>query len=375
MTAKHSPGQLKLRCAQILLTGLGLFIGHLCAGCRPPDEEARSAAEPASSQVVNKAITAEIPEKKWRILHIMSYHSPWFWTDDQFNGFKEGLSDVEIEYRVFQMDTKRRSTDEWKQEAGRQARALIDSWAPDLVYTSDDNAAEYVVRHYLNSNTPFVFSGVNDRPEKYGFVGSSNVTGVLEQEHSVATVRLLKQIAPKVKTVAVFLDDDPTWPGVKERILSKKEEFGDVEFVGWHVVRTFAEYKELVKGYQTTVDALGPFGTYTYKDDDGQNVPYDEVLRWTAENSKLPDLCFWSGHVDRGLLCAVTVSPYEQGRAAGLIARRILVDKESPGSIPMEPTVRGRPVINLARANKLGLKIEASILLGAQAVTEFPWSE
>ena len=30
----------------------------------------------------------------------MSYHSPWEWTDEQFNGFKDPLKDLNIEYEV-----------------------------------------------------------------------------------------------------------------------------------------------------------------------------------------------------------------------------------------------------------------------------------
>jgi hypothetical protein len=78
-------------------------------------------------------------KQEWKILHIMSYHSPWKWTDDQFNGFKAALRGMDIEYRVFQMDTKRKSTEEWKQRVGREARDLIDTWKSDLVYTNDDS--------------------------------------------------------------------------------------------------------------------------------------------------------------------------------------------------------------------------------------------
>ena len=85
-----------------------------------------------------------VPEKEWRILHVMSYHSPWKWTDDQFNGFRAALRGLDIKYKVFQMDTKRKSTEIWKQTIGKKARDLIDAWKPDLVYTNDDIAQEYV---------------------------------------------------------------------------------------------------------------------------------------------------------------------------------------------------------------------------------------
>src|SRR5574340_1178540 len=84
-----------------------------------------------------EARVADPAKKHWKILHVMSYHSPWKWTDGQFNGFKAALKDLDIEYQVFQMDTKRKSDAAWRAKVGREARQLIDSWKPDLVYTSD----------------------------------------------------------------------------------------------------------------------------------------------------------------------------------------------------------------------------------------------
>ena len=97
-------------------------------------------------------------QKKWKILHIMSYHSPWKWTDDQLQGFKEALIGLDVQYNVFQMDTKRQSSEQWKQQVAAQAKDLIDIWKPDLVYTNDDNAQMHVAKHYVNSEIPFVFS-------------------------------------------------------------------------------------------------------------------------------------------------------------------------------------------------------------------------
>lgn len=54
-------------------------------------------------------------KNKFKILYVMSYHSPWRWTDGQFDGFKDGLNSADAEYRVFQMDTKRHSERQWKE--------------------------------------------------------------------------------------------------------------------------------------------------------------------------------------------------------------------------------------------------------------------
>jgi hypothetical protein len=130
------------------------------------------------------------PEMTYKILHVHSYHSPWEWVDNQDKGFNDSLAGLNIEHKVFYMDTKRKSAEAEKQEAGRQARELIDTWTPDLVFTTDDNAQEYVARYYVNTSIPFVFSAVNAEPEDYGMRGSTNNCGILEREHSVETINL-----------------------------------------------------------------------------------------------------------------------------------------------------------------------------------------
>ena len=141
---------------------------------------------------------AAADQAQLKILHVMSYHTPWKWTEDQLQGFKDALTGLQVEYRVFEMDTKRHSTKAWKKRTGAEARAIIEDWRPDLVYVSDDNAQQYVTRHYLNDDIPFVFSGVNDAPSKYGFDHAENITGVLEHEHATQTLRLLKSLVPEV---------------------------------------------------------------------------------------------------------------------------------------------------------------------------------
>lgn len=313
--------------------------------------------------------------KRWKVLHIMSYHSPWKWTDDQFTGFKYALRDLDVEYRVFQMDTKRRSSEAWKLEVAEKARALIDEWKPDLVYTSDDDAQEYVTKYYVNKDIPFVFSGVNARPEKYGFAGSRNVTGVLEREHFLESVSLLKEIVPGVKKIAVIIDEGPTWQGVINRMIVKSAGLSDIQIVSWHVIHTYEEFKHAIKELEPQVDAVALLGIFTYKDETGKNVPYTEVLQWTAENSGIPDFSFWKDRISYGTLCTVTVSGYEQGLAAGKIARDIMLGGKSPTSFAMEPTVKGEPVISLARARDLGIKVRTRVLLTAEVVEAYKWEE
>jgi len=350
---------------------LGLITIMIISGCTTPAPAAGDGGDTQPTPGPSDAST-----QKFRVLHIMSYHSPWKWTDDQLAGFKEAFNGVDVEYKVFQMDTKRQSSQEWIDNVTNEAKDLIDSWKPDLIYTNDDNAQKYVMKDYVGTETPHVFSAVNSDPSVYGFAGSSNVAGVMEEEHSIETINLLREIVPEVKKIAVVFDEGATWPAVKERMEGRiADELSDIEVVSWDTISSFEDFKKKMNGYQATVDAVGLIGIFTFKDENGTNVPYEEVLQWVAENSDLPDFSFWADRISYGTLCAMTVSGYEQGLEAGKIAKGILVDGEEPSSFPFEPTVKGEPCISLARANALNISIKSDLLLVAEIIDSFVWED
>lgn len=310
-----------------------------------------------------------------RILHIMSYHLPWVWNEDQLNGFKHGLNLPDADFKIFQMDAKRNSSEQWTQNMGKKARQLIDTWKPDLVYTNDDIAQAHVTKYYKNHSIPFVFSGVNAAPSEYGFTKAKNITGVLEQEHFVATINLLRKLVPTITKIAIIVDDGPTWPGVVNRMQSQLHLLPEIDLMNMEVVKTFSEFKSLMVDLQDRADAVAMLGIFTFKDDTGSNVPFTEVLRWTAENSRLPDFSFWGSRIPYGTLCTVTVSGYAQGLEAGKMARGILMGGRMPSSYHMKPTIKGKPVISLARAKKLGIRISTDLLLTAHVIKDFQWNK
>ena len=316
-----------------------------------------------------------LPTRTFKILHIMSYHTPWEWTESLTDGFKAGLDGLNLDYQVVEMDTKRNSSEDWKQKKTREAKAMIASFQPDLIYTTDDNAQKYVAKDYVDSATPIVFAAVNSDPAAYNFTTAKNVAGVLEHEHFVETVKLLREVAPSVKTIAIVYDDDPTWAGVISRIKQKMGLLPEVTFVAFDKISTFNQYKQTVQKYQTQVDALGLLGVHTFKDSSGKNVPWQDVLQWTAANSRLPDFSFWRDRIDYGTLVTVAVSGYEQGLAAGKLAFAILAEGKQPASLPMSPSLKGKPAISLARANQLGLKIGSRLLTTTEVVNSFAWEK
>ena len=119
------------------------------------------------------------PAMAGKCLFISSYHTGYAWSDGVENGLRNTL-DGKCELKQFDMDTKRHKDEASKQKAALKAKALIESWKPDVVITADDNAAKYVIQPYFKDHEiPFVFCGINWNVDEYGFP-YSNTTGMVE---------------------------------------------------------------------------------------------------------------------------------------------------------------------------------------------------
>ncbi|MBK1674113.1 hypothetical protein CKO35_12530 [Ectothiorhodospira shaposhnikovii] len=303
----------------------------------------------------------------------MSFDSPWRWTDGQFAGFKEGLGDADVEYKIFQMDIKRHASREAQAIRGASAREMIDAWSPDLLYISDDAGIDHVARHYANTPMPIVFSGANKTLAEHSLEGTSNITGVLEYEHIPESIRLLQNLVPDVRRLAVITDTASHWAPVIQRIHGSMSALPGIELVAVDVVVSYADFQKHVIDYEQTADAVMYLGVFNFLDEEGNTVPYEALQRWVVENSTRPDISFWIDRIHFGVLASVTVSELEQGIAAGKLARTILIDGVLPADIPPEPTVKGRPAINLARARQLGINVQSTELLTSEIIMEFQW--
>lgn len=324
----------------------------------------------AAGMAAAARVTAAPPR---RVLHVMSFDSPWRWTDGQWAGFQEGLGDLAVQTEVFQMDTKRHSSPEAKAERGRLALERVRQWKPDLVYLSDDDAVAQVARPLAGQRLPVVFSGVNRSLAEHGLQGAPNITGVLEREHVVQTLRLLQALAPGVRRLAVISDGAGYWNTVIERLRARMEDLPGLVLQRLDRVERFADYQQRLREYQREADAVLHLGILTLAGDDGRTVPYQQVQRWVVDEVRLPDASFWADRVHHGTLVAMAVSEVAQGRAAGRLARAILHEGRAPSSLPVEPTTKGRPVVSLPRARQLGLVPSSSLLLSAEVVRRHAW--
>lgn len=115
----------------------------------------------------------------WTCVYVSSYHKGYAWSDALERGLRKGL-DGQCDLIQIDIDTKRNKSELYKIRKSCEVANEIIKIKPDVLITSDDNAARYlVVPYFKGGKLPVVFSGINWTVEEYGFP-AANVTGMVE---------------------------------------------------------------------------------------------------------------------------------------------------------------------------------------------------
>ncbi len=290
-----------------------------------------------------------------KILYIDSYHEGYAWSDSITAGIKSIIDTSGATLKIFRMDTKNNTSETFKQEAARKARVLVADWEPDVVITSDDNAAKYfIVPYFNNSELPIVFCGINWDASVYG-LPFKNTTGMLEISPIDNLIYTLGKYA-KGERIG-FLESD-TFSARKE-VENLKKEFG-YEF-NERFVEGFDEWKKYFKEFQLSVDILimgNSVNTIGWND--------EEAYQFVLANTEIPT----GTNLDwmaKFALVSFMKRASEQGRWAAMAALKIL-NGTSPSEIPITQNKEGTVALNLSIAKKLGIRFNTMMLKGATII-------
>ena len=347
--------------ASIWLAVVVIGIGMCIAGCRKPlPEKAQGAQlENAPSAVGNQPISGK------KILLVHSYHAEYPWVDAITRGVREALAGKQVELKIQYMDTKRRTDEQWKVEAGERARRVVEQYRPDVVITADDNAQQYFARYYVDTPLPVVFCGVNADPTKYGFP-ATNITGIIERPHFSDAVQFTNRLTP-IRRIAILSSDDPTSVGA---LGFMKEELTSCEVLEYKFVNNFAEWKAAVERYNESVDAFGVYMYHTIKEQGADaSLEPKQVMEWTIAHANVPTIGFFEFGVEDGLFAGVVESGEEHGERAARYALEIL--RGVPVSaLPIVKAQEGLAMINRATAARLGVSLKSELAADARVVPE-----
>lgn len=293
-----------------------------------------------------------------RCLYVSSYHAGYVWNDDIERGIADVLRD-KCEIRNFYMDGKRNLGAEFAGQKALEAKALIDSWQPDVVIAADDNASKYLVMpHLKEAKVPVVFCGINWTVEPYGYP-YSNVTGMIEIGPIDPLVGQVVSVVPDARH-GVFLSADELTQ-TKEVALSKKA-YGKHNITVSHMpVSTMADWE---KGYVTAQEQadfviLGNNSGISDWDD-------KRARAWVLKTAKKFTVSYLDWMAPYAMLTMAKIA-YEQGEWAAKVALLIL-EGAKPSDIPIVANRRWNMFVHPALLEKAGYVLPSELMKKAVKV-------
>lgn len=286
-----------------------------------------------------------------KIMIVHSYDEGYPWTGDITEGIKSVFEDEEIEWEVFHMDTRLKTSEEWKIKAGKMALQRVIEFSPDILITCDDNAQEYFAKDL--KDVPIVFCGVNQDPEVYSFP-RENVTGVRETMFAEETVNMIKSLCPEVDHIYFIGDDSETTRGMVEQL--EKKSFENVS-KSVKIIDTFDHWKKTVSEIVSDNEAIVILVDRTLKDKEGKTLDLKEVTEWTVDNSHVPVFSVFNFAIKDGAIGGVVNSGFEEGLQAGKIAKKIL-SGISIENVAVEHSEKGKNILNIGTALSKGIYLD-----------------
>ena len=187
-----------------------------------------------------------------------------------------------------------------------------------------------------------------------------NVTGVSDINPVGAQLKLLLDMDPKVKTVAVMYNSSEINSEYQAKLLHEAAEKLGVKVVD-ATVTNVNEIAQVAQNLVGKVDAI--------------YLPTDNVLASAlpavlkvAIAAKLPVIAGEGGMVREGCLASIAVDYYELGKMTGVMGADILDGKAKPADMPIQTQNADKIIINMKTAKAIGLEIPAAILEKATKV-------
>lgn len=343
--------------APIFLKKSKLFISAVILACVLG--ACSESADQQNDKDSGKNVSTTSTYKGKKILYLNSYHKGLPWSDGIEKGIHQVLDNVDVEINILRLDTKRKSSDDSKRAAALNAKNLIETYKPDVLITSDDNAFLYVVKEYYRDHElPVIFCGVNWNIEQYEGP-YTNTAGMVEV---VLFDKSINAVLPHAKGSRIgFLTEDT----ISEH--SNAENL--VNYVGINLdevafVSSFNEWKEKYLEMQNKVDilVLGVMGSYI---DWEQESQHREIINFVMQNTKIPTVTEHVWMVEFTLLAYGKI-PEEQGEWAAKAALQVL-DGTPVKDIGVVKNRRGELAVNFTLAEKLGIVFEANVIKNAIA--------
>ena len=249
------------------------------------------------------------------VLHSFAQDDPWpIRVNAGINRvLRENRNPVNVKHHYLDVIKNRRT--DTLQLAVNEALQAIERQKPDIVIAFDDEANEMVASRYAGKGKPrILFASTLQPPERYGYAGAANVSGVMEKL-PLDAIRDAIHITLKGKParIAVVAMDDETC----------RAELAQVQSYNWAPHRitavqaknSFPEWREFISGLAERADVLLvlSYGGLEKGSGSREEVPGTELVSWIEKNSKPLPISICPAYAEDGGGLEVAPSPSDFG--------------------------------------------------------------
>jgi len=280
-------------------------------------------------------------------------------------GLRDGLKEAGLEEGKQYVFHVRDTNGEMKKVA-EDAATSLEREKVDLIFSVPTSVTLAVKR--ATTQVPIVFFAGSD-PVEQGLVSSfakpgGRVTGVysLSQELTGKRLETLKQIAPRIRNVAMFFN--PGNSVAKDSVKSARDAARQLGIMLVdREVRSSDELRASLQALKRTeVDAL-------FLVTDATIQSHASLIVEAAKTRKLPAMFYDRSVVADGGLASYGVSYYAVGKLAAKYVHQVLRGV-SPADLPVERSDRFEFVLNARTAREIGITIPSAVLLRADEVIQ-----
>lgn len=251
----------------------------------------------------------------FKILYINSYHEGYPSSDDITAGIKNTVQQPGVVLKIFYLDSKQNQEEVFIRRKTAEILKEMDSYNPDVLIVSDDNAVKYLVVPYLmNREIPIIFCGVNWTAAPYG-LPNEHITGMLEVLPVEEGMKLIRKMDPSISRVAILSENSVSELKNIEFITTILKNAGLV--VTYRLANTFDEWKSFFKLANENSDVI-------YMPTNGaiKGWQKEEAINFIRETMQVPLLTCDDFMMPYAIL-GVTKVQQEQGIWAGEAALKI----------------------------------------------------
>lgn len=292
-------------------------------------------------------LSAYVRAESARVLILNAYHPGYVWADAELEGallgLKAGRSDLEISIEYLDQARNPGQTN-----LARQAGYLREKYAGKkfgAVLAFDQSSMDLLItnRNSLFSGVPIVFCGVEQLPDVPP--GERWFTGVMEKADPAGSVRLARQLQPRLRRLLIF---DVS---VEKALQLRHEVLGLLPDLPADIaveVLTNAPLSEMLR----TVEALDTTTAVLA----GSSLGLQDVQQLLQGHSRAP----FYGLQSPNQLAGVVGGSFSDGRLQGETAARLalrLLNGEPLAKLPVIDQPPLRMAVDYAAARRLGLSL------------------